>query len=167
MNQIHSIPLETPEGYNVIIEIPTGSSNKYEIDETTGLLVLDYVFKDNFSFPFNYGSFLHTRAEDNDPIDACVLSSYPIVPLTIVTVKPIAILKLKDRGEQDNKIVCVPVVDPLAEKYNNLEDLSEKEQQKIIDFFVQIGVQKQKTMEIQGFHGRDEAINEINRYKLP
>lgn len=161
---LSTIPLGTPENPNVIIEIPDGSSNKFEYNEKLNALRLDYVFRNGFHFPFNYGFVPHTLAEDNDPLDAAVLSSQPIPALTVVSVKPIAILRLKDRGEQDNKLIAVPLVDPLAEKYNSLADLSEDERQKIVDFFKEVGVQKNKTMDIEGFADKDAAIEEIKRY---
>lgn len=161
---LSKIPLGTPENLNVLIEISKGSSNKFEYNERLNALKLDFVFRNGFHFPFNYGFIPHTLAEDNDPLDAVVLSSHPIPPLTVVTVKPIAILRLKDRGEQDNKLITVPLVDQLAEKYNSLADVSEEERQKIADFFKEVGVQKNKTMDIEGFADTDAAIEEIKRY---
>ncbi|MGC9968524.1 MAG: inorganic diphosphatase [Minisyncoccia bacterium] len=162
---INNIPLGTPEEFNVLVEISTGSSNKYEYDEALQAIKLDYVFHDGFHFPFNYGLIPHTRAEDNDPLDAIVLSSYPIQPNTVVMVKPLGILRLKDRGEQDNKLVTVPSVDPLADKLKSINDLSDKEKEDIAAFFKEVGVQKNKTMDIEGFFGRDEAVAEVKRYK--
>lgn len=161
---LSKIPPGTPENPNVVIEIPAGSSNKFEYSERLNALRLDFVFRNGFHFPFNYGFIPHTLAEDNDPLDAVVLSSQPIPPLTVVAVKPIAILRLKDRGEQDNKLITVSLVDQLAEKYNSLADISEEEGQKIVDFFKEVGVQKNKTMDIEGFADTDAAIEEIKRY---
>lgn len=161
-----NISLGTPEECNVVIEIPMGSANKYEIDPTTGLLMLDFVYRDGFHFPFNYGYITQTKAEDGDPLDACVFSSHPIVPLTLVTVKPIAMLKLKDNGEQDNKLICIPLPDPLAAKYNDLSDLTAAEQSDIAEFFHQVGVQKHKTMDMEGFVDRAAEIEEINHCRL-
>ena len=103
-------------------------------------------------------------AEDNDPLDAVVLSSYPIPPQTVVTVKPIAILKLKDRGEQDNKLITVPLVDALAEQLDSLADLTESKKQQITDFFKEVGIQKNKKMDIDGFADKEVAIEEIKKY---
>lgn len=157
------ILLGTPEQFNVLIEISHGSVNKYELDENTGFITLDYVFKDGFQFPFNYGFVPNTLAEDNDPLDAIVLSSSPIYPNTVVMVKPIAILKLKDRGEQDNKLITVPVVDPLAAKLNDLADLAIDQKNGIKEFFKQVGIQKNKLMEIDELYDRQEAIEEVKK----
>ncbi len=163
---LDNIPLGTPEEFNVLVEIPTGSVNKYEYDEALRAIKLDYVFHNGFHFPFNYGFIPHTKAEDNDPLDAVVLSSYPIQPNTIVMVKPLGILRLKDGGEQDNKLITVPSVDPLTNELKSIADLSDKEKEDITAFFKEVGVQKNETMDIEGFFGRDEAIAEVRRYKL-
>jgi len=160
---IENIPLGTPEEFNVLIEIPQGSSNKYEYDEGLKEIKLDYVFKDGFHFPFNYGLIPHTRAGDGDPLDAVVLSSYPLQSNTLATVKPLGILKLKDRGEQDDKLITVPLADPIAKKFNDIADLSEQQKQEIVDFFKEVGVQKNKSMDIAGFEDRQSAIREIKR----
>lgn len=159
----NDIPLGTPEQFNVLVEIPTGSVNKYELNEHTGFITLDYVFKDGFCFPFNYGFVPHTKAGDNDPLDAVILSTSPICINTVVMVKPIAILKLKDKGEQDNKLITVPVVDPLANKLNNVDDLTDIQKQEIKEFFKQVGVQKNKTMDIEEIYDKEEAINEVKK----
>ena len=134
------IPLGTPEEFNVILEIPEGSVNKYEYDEALQSIKLDYVFHDGFHFPFNYGFLPHTKAEDNDPLDAVVLSSYPIQPNTVVAVKPIGILRLKDRGEQDNKLITIPSVDPLSTKWKSIDDLTAEQKEGISAFFKEVGV---------------------------
>lgn len=157
------IPLGKPELFNVLVEIPAGSVNKYEMDATTGHIFLDYVFKDGFSFPFNYAFVPHTMAEDGDPLDVMVLSSAPIHPNTVVQVKPLGILKLKDRGEQDNKLVGVAAVDPMADGLNDISDLGEEWTTKTRAFWEQVAVQKNKVMEIDKFYGKDEAIAEVKR----
>lgn len=161
-----SVPVGEPEEFNVFIEISSGSVNQYEYDEALQALKLDYVFRDGFHFPFNYGFVPHTKAADNDPLDAVVLSSSPIQPSAIVAVKPLGILRLKDRGEQDNKLITVPSTDPLSGKWKAIDDLSEKERDEIVAFFKEVGVQKNKTMDIEGFEGRDEAITEVRIHTL-
>ena len=157
-----NLPFGSIDSLNVLVEIPAGSSNKYEYDEKLQEIVLDYVFPDNFCFPFSYGSVAATRAGDGDPLDAVVLSSYPIMSGAVAQVKPIGILKLKDRGEQDNKLITVPLCDPLAAKLHDMADLSVAKQKQIRQFFQEVGRIKKKKMEIEGFFGRAEAIKEIN-----
>lgn len=164
--KLHDIPLDNFEEFNVLVETPANSPNKYEYIDSLGTIVLDYVFKDNFRFPFNYGSVPQTKAEDEDPLDAVVISSFPIAPGIVVKVKPICMLKLKDRGQQDDKLITVPLVDPLASSFHSLADISPAKQQEIIEFFKQIGVQKNKTMDIEGFIDREAAVKEIQNCLL-
>lgn len=156
----------SPEEFNVLVEIPEGSANKYEYDEDSGSLVLNFVFRDGLHFPFNYGFVPHTKSEDGDPLDAMILSSFPIQPNTVVSVKPIGILRLKDRGKQDNKLVTVPAHDPLVEKLKSITDLGDKEKDGMVSFYKEVGVQKNKTMDIEGFFGKNEAIAEVKRSAL-
>ncbi len=160
---ISKIPLGTPESFNTIVEISQGSSNKYEMDADSGFLKLDYVFRDGFSFLTNYGFIPHTLGGDGDPLDVMILASYPILPLTVVLCKPIAMLELIDRGEEDNKLIVVPYADSLADQYNSLGDLSEEQIRGFEDFFREIGIQRNKIMEIIGFHDKERAIAEIKK----
>lgn len=161
------IPFGNPETPNVVIEIPAGSSLKLEYDEVMRVMKLDFVFRNDFHFPFNYGFIPGTKAEDGDTVDAVVLSSHPIPPQTVVAVKLLGLLKLKDRGERDNKVITVPRVDPLAETLSSMEDLGEKEKADIVEFFKEVGVQKRKSMDIEGFGNRLSAVEEIRRNSLP
>lgn len=163
---IDQFPFGTSAEFNVLIEIPAGSENKYEYDPALKAIKLDYVFRDGFHFPFNYGSIVRTRGGDGDHLDAVVLSTAPIQNGVLVTVKPLGYLQLKDQGEQDDKIICVPVVDPLATQWQDIEDLSESDRQQIADFFKGVGVQKNKRMDIEGFFNKTAAIKIIEESKL-
>lgn len=163
MINFKKIPFGDPEKFNVLVEIPEGSINKYELDETSGLLKLDFVFRDDLFVPFNYGSVAGTKSEDNDPLDAIVYSSKPLLPASLVAVKPVGLFKMKDRGEQDNKILTVPVTDPLSASLNDIIDISEKRRNDITHFFQQVGIQKNKTVVFEGFFGKQEALAEINK----
>ncbi len=160
------IPLGTPEEFNVFIEIPAGGSNKYELDENTGFITLDFVYRNGLYFPFNYGFVPQTIAEDGDMLDAVVFSTNSIPSGTVVKVKAFGILKLKDRGEQDNKLLTVPLVDPMASNFNDLVDFNEKQKSLVYNFFKEVGVQKNKSMEIEGFFSRTDAIEEIKKYTV-
>lgn len=163
---INKIPLGTPEEFNVLVEIPTGSANKYELDESTGFITLDFVFKDGLVYPFNYGSIPHTRAEDGDMLDAAVFSSQPIPPNTVVKVKTFGMLKLKDRGEQDNKILAVPLVDPLAKELDNIVDFTESQQKDFENFWLKVAEQKNKVIILEGFFGKQEAMEEVKKSEV-
>lgn len=112
---------EKPDIINVIIEIPKGSRNKYELDKASGLLKLDRVIDSPLHFPFNYGFIPQTFQADGDPLDALVLTEEPIYPMTIVKVRILGSIIITDNGQTDTKIVTVPVKD---KHYSECSDIS-------------------------------------------
>src|SRR3990167_1312411 len=153
------IPFGTKDKFNVVVEISKGSPNKYEYSEELDNLILDWVFTDGFSFPFNYGYIPQTRGGDGDALDAFILGSYPIDPGVIVECKAIGMIELLDRGEKDDKIIAVALADP---KYNELQDLSSDYKDVFEKFFAGLEKQKDKTLEIKGFHDSLAATKEID-----
>jgi inorganic pyrophosphatase len=105
-----------------IIEIPMGSSNKYELDKETGLLKLDRVLYSAVYYPANYGFIPQTLADDGDPLDVLVLGAEPVYPLTLVKTRIIGLMVMKDQDELDHKLIGVPVGDP---EYRNCNDVHE------------------------------------------
>lgn len=105
-----------------IVEIPMGSSNKYELDKETGLLKLDRVLYSAVYYPANYGFIPQTLADDGDPLDILVLGAEPVYPLTLVTARVIGLMVMKDQEELDHKLIGVPVGDP---EYRNCNDVHE------------------------------------------
>ncbi|MBV9873095.1 MAG: inorganic diphosphatase [Verrucomicrobia bacterium] len=114
---------DVPRCFNVIIEIPMGSSNKYEMDKKTGLLKLDRVLYSAVHYPANYGFIPQTLGEDGDPLDALVLASSPVFPLTLVKARAIGLIKMRDRQEADHKIIAVHANDPEFDGYQQIYDL--------------------------------------------
>ena len=97
-----------PNETYVSIEIPKGSSLKYERDVETGHLILDRVLAGGFKFPFNYGYIPHTLGDDGDPLDVVLFFSESIIPSTIVSCKVLGVLDMDDRGKKDYKFICCP-----------------------------------------------------------
>lgn len=110
------------DDFMVVIEIPKGSKNKYELDKETGMLMLDRVLHTSTHYPANYGFIPRTYADDNDPLDALVLCSEPISSMTLVRCYPIGAIKMIDNGANDEKIIAIPFGDPT---YNGYRDISE------------------------------------------
>ncbi|MCK9323210.1 MAG: inorganic diphosphatase [Candidatus Methanomethylophilaceae archaeon] len=108
--------------YMVVVEISKGSKNKYELDKETGLLRLDRILYTSTHYPANYGFIPRTYADDKDPLDALVLCSEPIAPMTLVHCYPIGAIKMIDCGANDEKIISIPFDDPM---YNSYKDISE------------------------------------------
>src|SRR6195256_5705899 len=111
-----------PQEFNTIIEIPFGSSVKYELDKVSGLIKLDRVLYSAVYYPANYGFIPQTLAEDDDPIDVLVLCQEPVAPLTLVAARAIGLMTMLDSGKKDHKILAVAVHDP---EYDGFREASE------------------------------------------
>jgi len=114
---------DVPKRINVIIEIPMGSSNKYEFDKKTGLLKLDRVLYSAVHYPANYGFIPQTLGEDGDPLDVLVLGSTPVVPLALVVARPIGLISITDRDQADHKVIAVLADDREFDGYQQTNDL--------------------------------------------
>lgn len=121
--------------YEVVIEIPKGSRNKYEIDHETGKVWLDRVLFTSFVYPIDYGAFENTLAGDDDPLDALVLLEYPVFPGTHVKVRPVGMLLMEDDGGQDEKILCVMAKDPRWQHIQDIQDVPQQTKNEIEHFF--------------------------------
>lgn len=163
---IKDIPFGSLKAFNVIVEISQGSNLKYEFDETSGAMKVDFVFQDLF-FPFNYGFIPHTLGGDGDALDAIVLSSAPISSGSIIKCRAIGILETVDTSEVDNKLVVVPVEDILVKKYQDILDLPPDSLQKWTDLYMEIARQKNKVkrkfVEVKGLKNKQAALEEIRK----
>jgi len=147
-----NIPLGKIDKFNVIIEIPKGSENKYEYDEEFDAIKFNWSFKNGFCFPFDYGFIPHTLAKDKDTADVFVITAHPLYPGMVVECKAIGIIEILDRGAVDNKIIAVPLFDPEYSKYESLQDLQFDYQKIFTDFFKELAIQKSKKIEVKGFN---------------
>ena len=111
-----------PAEFLAVIEIPMGSSVKYELDKETGMLRLDRILYSAVYYPANYGFIPQTLAEDDDPLDVLVLCQEPVAPLTLVSARAIGLMTMIDSGKKDHKILAVAVNDP---EYNGFREASE------------------------------------------
>ncbi|KAF1696542.1 pyrophosphatase [Pseudoxanthomonas daejeonensis] len=129
-------PEQAPDEVLLAVEIPAGSFTKYEINEA-GLLYVDRFQSMPVAHPANYGSMPRTLAGDGDPLDALVLTREPLSPGVLVRFRPIGVLRMLDKGEQDEKIIGVPTdkVDPTYAGIRDLADLPLVERQRIEAFF--------------------------------
>src|SRR6195256_4377506 len=111
-----------PREFVSVIEIPMGSSVKYELDKQTGLLRLDRILYSAVFYPANYGFIPQTLAEDGDPLEVLVLCQEPVAPLTLVSARAIGLMTMMDSGKRDHKILAVAIDDP---EYNGFRDAQE------------------------------------------
>ncbi len=126
-----------PEEVNVFVEIPQGSSVKYELDKDAGVIMVDRFNYTAMFYPFNYGFIPNTHAEDGDPVDVLVISTYPVAPGTVIPARPIGMLEMEDEAGIDTKILAVPTVkvDPFYAHINDVSNLDETTKKKIQHFF--------------------------------
>jgi inorganic pyrophosphatase len=111
-----------PQEFDCVVEIPFGSSVKYELDKSSGLIRLDRVLYSAVYYPANYGFIPQTYAEDDDPLDVLVLCQETVVPLTIIHARAIGLMTMIDAGKQDHKIIAVATEDP---EFNSYRDAAE------------------------------------------
>lgn len=167
MNLLHDVPLgkDTPNEINVIIEIPKGSHNKYEVDKETGLIKLDRANYSDAAYPVDYGFAPQTYWEDHDALDVIVLTSYPLDPGILVAVRPVAVLDMTDGGDPDQKIIAVPVEDKRWEDVQDLEDLNKHSLKEFQHFFETYKQLKGKPAEVvvRGYKGKKDALEIIKK----
>ena len=163
MNLWHDVSLgdNVPEELNVIIEIPKGSKNKYEIDKKTGLIKLDRAMKTSQDYPFDYGFVPQTLWEDDDALDVVVLTTYPLSTNILVTVRPVAVMEMIDGGESDFKLIAVPTKAPRWDDVLHLEDITNHTLKEIKHFFETYKVIEGKKVIINGIKGKKEAMETI------
>jgi inorganic pyrophosphatase len=106
-----------PKEFSAIVEIPFGSSVKYELDKESGLIKLDRVLYSAVYYPANYGFIPQTLAEDDDPLDVLVLCQETVVPLTLIHARAIGMMTMIDAGKKDHKIIAVATEDPEFNSY--------------------------------------------------
>jgi inorganic pyrophosphatase len=144
--------------YDVVIEIPKGSRNKYEVDHETGRVFLDRVLFTPFVYPTDYGFFENTLGGDGDPLDALVLLEYPLFPGVGVKVRPVGMLVMEDDSGVDEKVLCVPHKDPRWSHIQDLNDVPEQTKNEIQHFFERYkDLEPGKWVKIQGWQGKAEA----------
>ena len=154
---LHDIAPGTKEEMNVIIEIPRGSMNKYEIDKETGLIALDRVLHTAQQYPFDYGFVPQTLWDDGDALDVVLLTTQPLMPGILVHARPIGVLPMVDGGEKDEKVLAVPVGDPRFGDIKELSDVNQHTLKEISHFFLTYKQLQKKEVTLGEWEGREAA----------
>lgn len=147
--------------FPVVIEIPKGSKNKYELDKETGLLRLDRVLHSAVYYPADYGFIPRTYCDDGDPLDALVLSQEPVYPLTIVEARAIGVMRMRDEKGIDDKIVAVSVRDPAFVDYQDKSQLPGHLLREVRRFFQDYKALENKEVIVEDMLGPEPAIKII------
>ncbi len=153
--------------FDVTIEIPKGSRNKYEVDHTTGRIKLDRMLFTATRYPADYGFVENTLGEDGDPLDALVLLEEPTFPGCVVRCRAIGMFHMRDEAGGDDKVMCIPAGDPRMDHMRDLEDLGEFYRLEIQHFFETYkDLEPGKSVEGAHWVGREDAEQEIrNSYE--
>lgn len=163
MHPWHDVHLgnEAPHLVPVVIEVPKGSKNKYELDKPSGLLRVDRVLFSSVHYPANYGFIPQTYCEDHDPLDVLVLGQETVVPLAIMIAKPIGVMKMTDQGEADDKIIAVHANDPEYVHYNSIYELPPHRMMEVRKFFEEYKSLEKKAVVVEKFLDRAEALRVV------
>jgi inorganic pyrophosphatase len=147
-----------PAEFNALVEIPMGSSVKYELDKKTGLLRLDRVLYSAVFYPANYGFIPQTFAEDDDPLDVLVLCQEPLLPLTLVSARAIGLMTMVDSGKRDHKILAVAINDPEFNVFREASELPPHRLAMLRRFFQDYKQLEGKSVEVEDFQSAGTAI---------
>ena len=150
--------------HDIVIEIPKGSRNKYEVDHVTGRVKLDRYLFTPMGYPTDYGFFENTLGEDGDPLDALVLLPEPLFPGVVVEARPVGMFQMVDEAGGDDKVLCVPAGDHRWDHIQDIKDVPEFELDVIKHFFSQYkALEPGKFVKTASWVGRAEAEAEVQR----
>ena len=149
--------------FDVLIEIPRGSRNKYEYDFEIKRMRFDRMLYSSMMYPADYGFIPETLALDGDPLDVLVLLTEPTFPGCVMEVKPIGVFHMADDKGPDEKVICVPVSDPIWNSLNDLSDVNPHLIKEIEHFFLVYKDLENKTVEVGGWGDVTEAHDIIKK----
>jgi inorganic pyrophosphatase len=145
----------------VVVEIPTGSRNKYEMDHETGRIVLDRMLFTATRYPADYGFIDGTLGRDGDPLDALVFVSEPTFPGCVIRARPVGVFQMEDEKGFDDKVLCVPISDPNWSHVRELDDLLPHLRAEVEHFFAVYKELEEKKVSTLGFGAREDALKVI------
>ena len=159
-----------PQQFDTVIEIPFGSSVKYELDKASGLIKLDRVLYSAVYYPANYGFIPQTLAEDGDPLDVLVLTQHAVVPLTIIAARAIGLMVMIDQGKKDHKIISVASADPEFNSYREANEMPAHRLLMLRRFFLDYKQLEKKEVEVEEIQAAHHAYPVITaahkRYEI-
>src|SRR5205823_2972720 len=148
------LPLE----FTSVVEIPMGSSVKYELDKETGLLRVDRILYSAVYYPANYGFIPQTLADDDDPLDVLVLCQEAVLPLTLVRSRAIGLMTMIDGGKKDHKILAVAMDDPEFNSFHEASELPLHRLTMLRRFFQDYKTLEGKSVEVDEFQAAAFAM---------
>lgn len=160
MNIWHDISEEriSPTDFIAVVEISSGSKKKYELDKETGLIILDRILYTSTHYPASYGFIPRTYGDDGDPLDVLILCSEPLEPLTLVRCYPIGLIRMKDSGKNDEKIIAIPYNEPTYKEYSDISQLPRHIFDEMSHFFSVYKALEHKDTVVDEAQGWEEAV---------
>jgi inorganic pyrophosphatase len=161
MHPWHDYPIDESQinqRLPVVIEVPMGSKNKYELDKVSGLLRLDRVLHSAVHYPANYGFVPRTYCDDGDPLDVLVFGQEPVHPLTLVDVRTIGVMRMRDDKGIDDKLLSVTIDDPAFAEYHDFRELPKHVVREMRRFFQDYKTLEGKEVAVDEPLGPDEAL---------
>lgn len=147
-----------PHVLNMVVEIPRGSRNKYELHKESGLIRLDRLLYSAVYYPGDYGFVPRTLAADGDPLDVVCMVTVPTFSGCLIEVRPIGLFLMEDEQGEDEKILAVPVRDPLYSEYRELEHVPPHFLKEMAHFFtIYKDLEEEKRSRIGGWRPRSEV----------
>jgi inorganic pyrophosphatase len=149
----------TTGAFDVVVEIPGGQRNKYEVDHESGRIRLDRTLFTSMVYPGDYGYIEGTLGNDGDPLDALIVIEEPTFPGCLVTSRPVAVFEMVDEAGPDDKIICVPAGDPRYDHLQDLGDLPSFQRPSLQHFFESYkGIEPGRFVTGGEWKGRDDAV---------
>ncbi|MFA5573501.1 MAG: inorganic diphosphatase [Brumimicrobium sp.] len=152
--------------FDAFIEIPSKSRVKYEYDFKYKKIRFDRLLYSSLQYPTEYGFIPNTLAEDGDPLDVLVLTAEPLIPGVLIELKAIGVMYMVDGGDNDDKIVCVPVDDPQFNNFEDINDVNDHLKKEIEEFFKTYKNLEGKRVETKGFADRRTAEQMVEKCKV-
>ncbi|AKT90789.1 inorganic pyrophosphatase [Campylobacter ureolyticus RIGS 9880] len=155
-----------PDKINAVIEIPYGSNVKYEIDKTSGAVVVDRVLYSAVFYPANYGFVPNTLADDGDPADILVINEYPLQAGSVIPCRLIGVLVMEDEAGMDEKLLAVPIskIDPRFDNIESIDDLPKATLNRIKNFFETYKLlEPNKWVKVKGFKDLKTATEILDK----
>ena len=163
MNLLHDVDPGDASEMHVVIEIPRGGRNKYEIDKETGLIALSRTMYTAQDYPVDYGFVPQTLWDDDDALDVAIITTYPLYPGILVRARPVGIIRMDDGGESDDKVLGVPMDDPRFDGVQDIGDVNQHTIREIEHFFTTYKQLQTKVVVVKGIGTAAEAKEAFER----
>lgn len=159
------------ESFDVVVEVPRGCRNKYEVDHATGRIRLSRTLFTSMVYPADYGFIENTLGKDSDPLDALVLLDEPTFPGVVISARPVGVFQMEDENGSDAKIIMVPATDPRWSAISDIDDIQSFTLETIAHFFAHYkDLELGKFVTVHGFDNRaraDRIITEsVHEYRV-